>query len=150
MRLWTLHPYYLDTPGLLALWRETLLARSVFQGKTKGYQNHPQLIRFQKTSDPQAYLELYLNTIFEESLERGFNFNPNKLASPSETIEKSGMPPISVTQGQVDYEWQHLLQKLSRRNPAQFKKFQDLRKPLVNPIFKVIPGPIEPWEKFNN
>ncbi|WP_338140756.1 pyrimidine dimer DNA glycosylase/endonuclease V [Candidatus Nitrotoga sp. 1052] len=28
MRLWTLHPCYLDSRGLVALWREALLAQS--------------------------------------------------------------------------------------------------------------------------
>ena len=37
MRLWTLHPKYLDPQGLVALWREALLARAVLQGKTRGY-----------------------------------------------------------------------------------------------------------------
>nr|WP_243687290.1 pyrimidine dimer DNA glycosylase/endonuclease V [Methanobacterium formicicum] len=46
MRLWSLHPKYLDVKGLVALWREGLLARAVLKGKTKGYTNHPQLIRF--------------------------------------------------------------------------------------------------------
>ncbi len=29
MRLWSLHPRYLDPQGLMALWRETLLAKAV-------------------------------------------------------------------------------------------------------------------------
>lgn len=32
MRLWSLHPSYLDAVGLVALWREGLLARKVLQG----------------------------------------------------------------------------------------------------------------------
>jgi len=46
MRIWSLHPKYLDTKGLVALWRDALLARHVLQGKTTGYKNHPQLNRF--------------------------------------------------------------------------------------------------------
>jgi len=37
MRLWTIHPKYLDAKGLVALWRETLLAKHVLEGKTPGY-----------------------------------------------------------------------------------------------------------------
>lgn len=37
MRLWSIHPRYLDTKGLVALWRETLLlAQAVLFGNTKG------------------------------------------------------------------------------------------------------------------
>lgn len=37
MRLWVSHPKYLDCKGLVALWRESLLARKVLKGKTKGW-----------------------------------------------------------------------------------------------------------------
>jgi hypothetical protein len=33
MRLWSLHPEYLDANGLVALWREALLAQAFLQGK---------------------------------------------------------------------------------------------------------------------
>ncbi|HEU5178767.1 MAG TPA: pyrimidine dimer DNA glycosylase/endonuclease V, partial [Burkholderiales bacterium] len=32
MRLWSLHPKYLDARGLVALWREALLAQAVLRG----------------------------------------------------------------------------------------------------------------------
>ena len=37
MRLWTIHPRYLDSRGLVALWRESLLARAVLRSQTRGY-----------------------------------------------------------------------------------------------------------------
>lgn len=43
MRLWSLHPQYLDAKGLVALWREGLLAQAVLAGQTRGYKRHPQL-----------------------------------------------------------------------------------------------------------
>ena len=43
MRLWSIHPRYLDSMGLVALWREALLAQAVLRGETKGYKFHPQL-----------------------------------------------------------------------------------------------------------
>jgi len=43
MRIWSLHPKYLDSKGMVALWREALLAKQVLLNKTKGYKNHPQL-----------------------------------------------------------------------------------------------------------
>jgi len=60
MRLWTVHPRYLDTKGLLAAWREGLLAQKVLQDKTSGYRNHPQLLRFRATANPTASIASYL------------------------------------------------------------------------------------------
>jgi hypothetical protein len=34
MRLWSLHPKHLDRQGLLAVWREGLLAQEVLRGET--------------------------------------------------------------------------------------------------------------------
>lgn len=36
MRLWSLHPNCLDAQGLVALWREALLAQAVLRGQTRG------------------------------------------------------------------------------------------------------------------
>jgi len=52
MRLWSLHPAYLDARGLGALWREGLLAQAVLRGKTRGYRSHPQLERW-RARDPR-------------------------------------------------------------------------------------------------
>jgi hypothetical protein len=37
MQLWTLHPKHLDVRGLVALWREALLAQKILCGATRGY-----------------------------------------------------------------------------------------------------------------
>ena len=65
MRLWSLHPKYLDTKGLLALWREGLLAQKVLAGKTKGYKNHPQLDRFKAHGSPRKAIGRYLLDIWK-------------------------------------------------------------------------------------
>jgi hypothetical protein len=52
MRLWSIHPGYLDAKGLVALWREALLAQNVLLRNTKGYKKHPQLEQFNNTSNP--------------------------------------------------------------------------------------------------
>ena len=75
MRLWTLHPKYLDRQGLLGLWREGLLAQAVLQGKTKGYRHHPQLARFQMHPDPVQAIAHYLREVHEEATRRGYNFD---------------------------------------------------------------------------
>ncbi|MFZ2406304.1 MAG: pyrimidine dimer DNA glycosylase/endonuclease V [Methylobacter sp.] len=39
--------------GLLALWREALLAQKVLRGESRGYRHHPQLARFRELVDPR-------------------------------------------------------------------------------------------------
>ena len=72
MRLWTVHPSYLDARGLVALWREALLAQKVLLGKTKGYKAHPQLARFREAGDPVAVIASYLAAVHQEAAARGY------------------------------------------------------------------------------
>jgi hypothetical protein len=37
MRLWSLHPQFLEPQGLVARWPEELLASGVLRGSTRGY-----------------------------------------------------------------------------------------------------------------
>ncbi len=148
MRLWSLHPKYLDSKGLVALWREGLLARAVLKGKTKGYTNHPQLIRFKKQEHPIVFLDTYLDHVYLEANEREYNFNREKIGF--ELTSKQ----IPVTQGQILYELEHLLRKLKQRDQ---NKYQEVTKmldqkdsPIPNPLFNVIPGNIEFWEKLKD
>ena len=113
MRIWSLHPQYLDPQGIVALWRETLLAQAVLRGMTKGYQNHPQLIRFREQASPLCSIASYLQDVHREATQRGYNFDASKIG---EIITAPAL--IGVTTGQVDYEWQHLLAKLKARSPA--------------------------------
>ena len=92
MRLWSLHPSYLDAVGLVALWREGLLARKVLQGQTKGYIHHPQLFRFRETGNPIHVLDFYLKTVHDESIRRGYNFDLSKI-SPCENRPPALLPP---------------------------------------------------------
>jgi len=146
MRLWSIHPKYLDPKGLVALWREALLAKEVIYGKTKGYRNHPQLIRFYNTKNPRASINVYLIYIYEEAKNRGYNFNVNKI----DKIEKNMEEKIPVTSGQVEYEMELLKIKLVERNREWLKKLNNVKKIETNPIFIVIPGGIEKWEKVKN
>ena len=140
MRLWSLHPYYLDSKGLVALWREGLLARAVLEGKTKGYKNHPQLIRFRNQKDPLAFLDTYLNYVYLEAKHRQYKFNHEKIGTQRTQIH------LKVTQGQIEYELKHLKMKLKTRDKAKYRELEKVDNPLPNPIFKVIPGDIESWE----
>lgn len=146
MRIWSLHPKYLDSKGLVALWREGLLARAVLRGETKGYINHPQLIRFRKQDHPILFLDTYLNHVYLEANRRGYNFNHDKIGV------KRASKHIPVTIGQISYELEHLQKKLKKRDKNRYQEINKLLKkgdsPIPNPIFNVIPGDIEIWEKL--
>ena len=145
MRLWSLHPKYLDQKGLVALWRETLLAKAVLEGKTKGYKNHSQLIRFKALKDPVKYINLYLYHIWQESHSRGYNFDITKF---SQDVFQAQYEPLQVTQGQLDYEFKHLLNKLQVRDPNRFETLKDLKTIETDLLFEVVEGPIAYWEKI--
>lgn len=66
-----MHPSFLDRFGLLAVWREGLLAQSVLLGRTSGYRNHPQLIRFKNREDPVLYIGTYLYYVWFEGRKMG-------------------------------------------------------------------------------
>jgi hypothetical protein len=141
MRLWSLHPSYLDTLGLVACWREGLLARKVLQGETKGYRFHPQILRFKIQADPIASLDQYLTTILYEATQRGFAFNARKITIINPYLQ------IPVTDGQLRYELDHLKAKLSQRDPTRCIELSQITSPQPNPIFRVVKGDIEAWEK---
>jgi hypothetical protein len=140
MRLWTLHPKYLDPLGLVALWREALLAQAVLLGQTRGYRNHPQLLRFREVPSPEAAIAAYLEEVFQESLARGYSFDRSRIAAAG----VSGK--IQVSEGQLDYEWIHLQEKLRRRNPAWLATIESVARPDPHPLFIIIAGPVADWE----
>ncbi|MFW6282205.1 MAG: pyrimidine dimer DNA glycosylase/endonuclease V [bacterium] len=152
MRLWSIHPKYLDSKGLVALWRETLLAQKVLKGNTKGYKNHPQLIRFKKHKQTNIAISQYLYDIYIESMKRNYNFNKNKIDKLSEIDNytknvKNKTKLIPVTIGQIDYEFKHLRDKLKERDITFYKKIENIKKPDIHPLFKLIKGEVEKWEK---
>lgn len=141
MRLWSLHPKYLDPQGLVALWREALLARAVLRGETRGYRHHPQLERFRHHAAPLTAVNAYLTGVLAEATVRGYSFDRSKI-SPVR-----GRPALSVTAGQLDYEWRHLMTKLAARNPELHKHWRTVRRPLPHPLFRMRSGGVEPWER---
>lgn len=143
MRIWSLHPKYLDTKGLVALWRETLLAKNVLEGNTKGYKNHPQLNRFKASRNPNDAINHYLSEIYEEATRRNFNFDKAKINWNFHTER------MDVTTGQLAYEVSHLLNKLQLRD---IRKFEELKTNLIfepHPLFNLVDGDIEKWEILN-
>lgn len=141
MRLWTVHPQYLDVKGLTALWREGLLARAVLHGKTKGYRNHPQLVRFRAHANPLAAIDVFLAEVLAESRRRNYRYDASKI----DTSAQAG--PIVETSGQLQYEWQHLMGKLRQRAPEQWEALRAISSPAAHPLFCIEDGPIREWEK---
>ncbi|WP_435299215.1 pyrimidine dimer DNA glycosylase/endonuclease V [Timonella sp. A28] len=158
MRVWSLHPSLLDRQGLLACWRETLLAQAVLAGKTKGYTRHPQLVRFRATSDPVVTVSAYLHGIADEAHARSYNFDRSRVLVDAGECGADKVSPLTVTLGQVQFEWQHLTRKLLARSPEVWennKQFDSLMQvedtnavsQLVHPLFVVVLGGVETWEK---
>jgi hypothetical protein len=132
MRLWSLNPKYLDSIGLVALWRESLLAQKVLQGKTRGYTNHPQLIRFKQHTFPFKAISGYLMEVWRESKKRGYNFDQSKIGVRSRTTK------IVTTSNELKHEFDWLKSKLRIRNPAQYRMLLGIKKPECHPSFRII------------
>lgn len=144
MRLWSLHPRYLDAQGLVALWREALLAKAVLRGETRGYLHHPQLLRFKEQSRPRLAINSYLASIHDEAARRGYNFDRSKIGPVRQ------VPPITVTSGQLAYEWQHLQRKLALRSPDVLSRWADMATPGCHPLFRQEPGSMASWERASD
>lgn len=141
MRLWSLHPRYLDPIGLVSLWRESLLAQKVLKGHTRGYRSHPQLCRFTATREPVEAIATYLEGIYRESIRRGYNFAVQKI-EPGRIDTR-----IRVTSGQIEFELEHLRSKLFIRDRTSFERIARLKRPRAHPLFEITHGPVEEWER---
>jgi hypothetical protein len=141
MRLWSLHPRYLDRAGLVALWREALLAQAVLKGETRGYRYHPQLCRFRNQPAPEAAIAAYLKEVRREASRRGYRFDVTKIG------RRCTVSPIPVTRGQIRYEREHLLKKLLIRDPAAREALLNTGESEPHPLFTIVPGKIEAWER---
>lgn len=144
MRIWSLHPKYLDRAGLLACWRETLLAQKVLRGETKGYTRHPQLARFRSCSDPLSAIATYLECLADEAEQRGYVFIRARI------LGTRMADSILVTRGQVLYEWERLKNKVALRDPVWLEGISSIEMPDAHPLFEIVDGTIEPWEKVDN
>jgi hypothetical protein len=142
VRLWSLHPSLLDAKGLVACWREGLLARKVLQELTRGYRSHPQLLRFRACADPVAAVDSYLAAVWEEALARGYRFDRRKFSAASPACR------IAVTEGQLTYELELLRAKIRQRQPTWIGRLEGVDCALAHPMMDVVPGPVEPWERL--
>lgn len=144
MRLWTIHPKYLDGRGLVTAWREALLARAVLRGRTKGYRHHPQLQRFLDSRSPRSAINLYLAVLLDEADARGYAFDRSKVGPLRQRFR------IPTSEGQLDYEWRHLLGKLRARSPAVHARWSGTSRPDPHPLFRLRAGPVESWERVRD
>lgn len=142
MRLWTIHPSYLDAKGLVAAWREALLAQKVLSGGTSGYQHHPQLTRFRQQESPAEAIAAYLTALADEAALRGYRFDSSKI------LPGNFSGQIEETDGQLLYEWRHLKRKLLLRAPEVYQRYADIALPVPHPLFRIIKGGIREWEKI--
>ena len=140
MRLWSIHPTQLDRIGLVAGWREALLAQQVLSGNTRGYRHHPQLARFNASPDPLGSVAAFLLDLAREADRRGYRFDRTRIR-----YDAAGLASIPVTEGQLGYEWTLLLAKLDGRDPDVAARLRE-QSPSAHPLFVVVPGPVEPWE----
>ena len=141
MRLWTIHPKHLDRKGLVALWREALLAQKVLRGQTRGYRHHPQLARFRAQRNPVATMAVYLQAVHEEAVRRGYRFDRRKIG-----VRRS-RGRIIETRGQLRYEWQHLRRKLKQREPPAYARARRIKVPEPHPLFRIVAGEVREWER---
>lgn len=144
MRLWTLHPRYLDAAGLVAVWREALLAQQVLRGRTIGYRSHPQLARFREQRNPLACVAAYLAGIHEESRARGYRFDASKIG------RRRPSAPLRETRGQLLHEWRHLKSKLRRRAPGLVRRLRQVEVPEAHPLFRIVAGGVRDWERVRD
>jgi hypothetical protein len=141
MRLWSLHPKYLDAKGLVALWREALLAQAVLRGRTKGYVHHPQLDRFRACASPLGCIAAYLRDVHVEAVDRGYHFTVRKIG------RARAHDRLTVSQGQLMFEWGRLLDKVGTRDPDWYAGLRAVKTPLPHPLFRVVRGGVAPWER---
>lgn len=125
----------------MALWREALLAQAVLTGRTRGYVHRPQLIRFRDTPSPVGSVASYLLEVHEEAARRGYRFGASKIAAPAGCAD-----PMAASEGQLDYEWAHLREKLRPRAPAWLAGFRHVSRPDLHPLFYLVPGAVAEWE----
>lgn len=145
VRIWSLHPEQLDRQGLIACWRETLLAQAVLLGRTKGYTRHPQLERFRELPDPAGAVGRYLSFLADDADRRGYRFDRTRIERSDDGAS------LEVSEGQLAFEWAHLLAKLEQRSPDLATRLSRRvaagEAPLPHPMMAVVPGPVASWER---
>jgi hypothetical protein len=115
-------------------------------GKTKGWKNHPQLIRFKNHNAPIHAIGFYLFIIYNEGCKRGYSYNKSKMFK---IVEKVSM--INISKEQLAYEFEILKNRVRGRDHTKFLELLEFGKkesyPKPHPLFHVIDGKVALWEK---
>ncbi|MDW5563812.1 MAG: pyrimidine dimer DNA glycosylase/endonuclease V [Methanomassiliicoccus sp.] len=141
MRLWSIHPRYLDPPGLGGLWREALLAQGVVAGRTLAYRNHPQTRRLLEQPDPWGAIHDYLIGVWDEAHRRGYAYQRSRI------LPHAGDHPMEVPRGQFEYEAALLRLKLEARSPRYLAGLPRPGDALPHPSIRMVEGGIAWWER---
>jgi hypothetical protein len=116
----------------------------VLKGRTRGYTHHPQLLRFRETRNPAHSIAAYLRIVHDEATRRGYKFDRRKIGRSRNSNEETQIP---VTLGQLRYEWKHLQLKLKQRDPEWLTSLMTRDRLDPSPVFRVVAGSVETWEK---
>lgn len=148
MRIWSFHPKYLDKQGLSRAINEGIAGNKALRKTGEGYppswEKHSQLERFKTTAIPGIYSQLYLDRLFM------IKYNSWMLETNQEPFFddiENPYPKLKVTIGQLKYEWQRYLKKISKRSPKLYEELKSIELPEPHPLFNIIDGDVESWEK---
>lgn len=114
----------------------------MLNGTTRGYTRHPQLSRFRTSVDPLAYIGRYLQDVAAEADDRRYRFDRARIVRVDQDVK-----PLPVPDGQLAWEWSHLMAKLSARSPEVRERWTDVVMPEPHPLFEIVQGPIADWER---
>lgn len=146
MRIWSLHPKYLDKKELIDSWNDGLRTIGILTRNHQGSIFRPELSRFRSQSEPIIAVEKYLLSIANEAKRRGYMVDIRKLPSIPVVVSHK----IPVSSGQIEYEWRQLMHVLAGRSPGFLRRIEYSPSHDINPIFYKRPGhDIETWEKLD-
>lgn len=147
MRLWSLHPRYLDKVGVVACWSEGLGGLRALQGRQKMHRNHPQLERFKATGVSEYSLYIYLDTLWRVQRSAQLDYSKLDPLVPGYVLLRT-LPTLPVTTGQIAYEQWLLYTKLRGRDErAAGRILCPTDEVVLHPMFYSVPGPVEAWER---
>jgi hypothetical protein len=141
MRIWSIHPKYLDSKELLNLWNETIQAKNEFLTKFSGHFSNKQLERFLDLKNPLEAINSYMSSIYREAVKRDFSVDDSFMDWDfDDSIQ------IPVTAGQISHEISKLKSRLRERDEKKLQKLNGRTFLELHPIFYSVPGTIEEWE----
>jgi hypothetical protein len=79
--------------------------------------------------------------VHAEAVARDYAFDRSKLGRVGVAQR------IRTTEGQLQYEWRWLLEKLRQRSPSVYRKHLAVSNPEAHPLFRIVAGPVEDWER---